>query len=174
MECTPPGYTFISSPRILRPSGYVDYRDYLLCDECLGWFVSGDMWKHTKTCFVSQKSWGKYGKTLQLRCALILPMSESATTELRETVLSLMRSTMYMYPCPISMVARNDDLICKMGSRVLKQTEASSSTCYHTVSQKMREMARLLRRLREDNFVLTIKDCIEPKMFDNVIHRFHT
>ncbi|XP_030856051.1 uncharacterized protein LOC105446919 isoform X2 [Strongylocentrotus purpuratus] len=149
---------------VKRPSGYVDYRDYLPCDECLGWFVSSDMWKHKKTCFVAQKSGRKHGKTLQSRCALMLPMSKSATADLRETVLSRMR-----YPCPISMAARNDDLICKMGSRVLKQTKASSSTCYQTVSQKMREMARLLRRLREDNSVLTMKDCIDPKMFDNVI-----
>lgn len=149
---------------VKRPSGYADYRDYLPCDECFGWYISSDMWKHRKNCFVTQKSGKKSGKTLQSRCALLLPMSPTATAELREKVLGRMR-----HPCRISMVARNDDLICKMGSRVLKQTKASSSTCYQTVSQKMREMARLLIRVRKENSVLTMKDCIDPRMFDVVI-----
>ena len=146
-----------------RPTYISNPRDYIPCDECFGYYLRMDMWRHKKNCFMRQSDLRKKsGKSLQARCETLLPLPDSVPRKLKEKVFATMTSG------EISFIARHDPMIIKLGCQFLNQVELTSQN-YQYVSCKMREAARLLQEMRKlDSSVRSLEDCINPNKFRDI------
>ncbi|XP_038063255.1 uncharacterized protein LOC119733959 isoform X4 [Patiria miniata] len=145
-----------------RPTYETPAELYLPCHLCFGYFMSSDMWKHQKSCVMREE--GKpCGKLLKSQCALLLPISSKVSDVMKNQIIG------HMQHSDVALVARNDDLIIKLGMHTLGKVGRAQNFHQH-VSQKMREVGRLLLKAREINTsIQTLGDCIDPKNFDDVV-----
>ena len=149
-----------------RPRDNITADQYIPCNQCLGFFLKKDLWKHKKNCSQgisrSKPSRTRPFKHQQAGAAL-LPVCENASEAFREQILDTMATD------EISLVIRNDNLITHLGMRLF----AKSGKQHHQhqyIRQKLREIARLLLVAREmDKSVVTLSDCIDPTKFSVVV-----
>lgn len=153
---------------VRRPShGHTpDVGDYLPCTLCLGFLHRKDLWRHIKHCPcrvepLEAHSFRRYQMESRLLLAPILNDCSSASQAL-QNVLSVMKKD------TIGLVARNDPLILSYGS-ICADKMARHETTY--VSQKMRQLARLLMKLRELKGCADahLSDFLSPDSFDDVV-----
>lgn len=147
---------------VKRPSHPVSADIYLPCKQCLGYFVGTDMWKHLKQCPLTE---GKNPQTkhLQAECAMLLPMAEGSSSVFKDKVLSKMTRD------EVFIAVKNDATIIQLGERILGSVD-DETHLFQYVSQKMREVGRLLLTVRANHPELTsMKDCINPIHFDKII-----
>jgi len=153
---------------VRRPShGHTpDVGDYLPCTLCLGFLHRKDLWRHIKHCPCRMEpleahSFRRYQMESRLLLAPILNDCSSASQAL-QNVLSVMKKD------TIGLVARNDPLILSYGS-ICADKMARHETTY--VSQKMRQLARLLMKLRELKGCADahLSDFLSPDSFDDVV-----
>ncbi|XP_071499637.1 uncharacterized protein [Diadema antillarum] len=139
-----------------RSASETDYRNLQPCDQCLGWFKRSCVYLHKIHCIVdrSNGAFTKQDTSVKLQCS----------DDFQEKVLSRMKISH-----PIDRIAQNDDLICKMGNHLLKQTSAASPACYDLITQRMLEVASLLLKIQETMPMLTMTDCISRAMFNAVV-----
>nr|XP_022290881.1 uncharacterized protein LOC111102433 isoform X2 [Crassostrea virginica] len=135
---------------------------FLPCQYCLGFFLKSSLWRHTKNCPFAPEGKEKYRK-VSSQSMLLLPASTEVSEGLREKVLSRMSSD------EISIAARNDPIIVRVGEK-LHQKHGHLNHLYTYVSQKMRELGRLLISLREtDKDINSLDDAIHPMKFPAVV-----
>lgn len=147
---------------VKRPTKSVSASCYLPCKQCLGYYVAKDMWKHIKQCPLTEEK-KRQSKHLQSECALLLPMAEGTSSAFKEKVLAKMIND------DVSWLAKNDETILQLGQRIMGSVD-DAVHLFQYVSQKMREVSRLLLVVRDLNPELqTIQDCIHPKYFDTVV-----
>lgn len=152
---------------VKRPTFLVSASLYLPCKQCLGYYVGSDMWKHLKKCPLTEEKKSQ-SKHLQAECSMLLPMPESVSSALKTKVLSKMNRD------EIFLVAKNDETILQLGERLLGSVD-DEAHLFQYVSQKMREVARLLLTIRSYYPELeSMKDCINPMHFDKVISAVKT
>lgn len=124
-------------------------------------FLKKSLWRHVKTCPFSQES-SKYRKIIS-QAQLLLPTTLEMSEGLKKDVIGRMTAD------EISIAARNDPTIIKIGEK-LYQKHGHLPHLYTHVSQKMRELGRLLLVVRsEDRNITTIKDVIHAQKFPTVI-----
>ena len=105
---------------------------------------------------------------VQEKCHVLLPMSTQATSKLKEKVISTMS------PDEITLSAKNDDMIIELGTYFYSTIELTSHN-YSYVSAKMREAARLLLVARKINpEIVQMQDCIQPRLFRDVVRAVKT
>lgn len=69
----------------------------------------------------------------------------------------------------VSIICKNDELILTLGQRLYSSLDKESHNVQY-ISQKMREMGRLLQAIKADNpSVETLQECIQPCFFDKVV-----
>jgi hypothetical protein len=138
-------------------------KHFLPCQYCLGFFLKSCLWRHIKKCpFAPKEKEQKYRK-VSSQATLLLPTSTEVSHGLRENVLKRMSAD------EISIAARNDTLIVKIGEK-LYQKHGHLTHLYNHVSQKMRELGRLLISLREfDEDIHSLEDAIQPQKFPAVV-----
>ncbi|XP_056001324.1 uncharacterized protein LOC125677270 [Ostrea edulis] len=135
---------------------------FLPCQYCLGFFLKSSLWRHTKNCPFAPERKEKYRK-VSSQSMLLLPTSTDVSEGLREKVLSRMSAD------EISIAARNDPIIVRVGE-TLYQKHGHLTHLYTYVSQKMRELGRLLILLREtDKDINSLDDAIHPKKYPAVV-----
>ncbi|XP_056007620.1 uncharacterized protein LOC125653612 [Ostrea edulis] len=135
---------------------------FLPCQYCLGFFLKSSLWRHTKNCPFAPERKEKYRK-VSSQSMLLLPTSTDVSEGLREKVLSRMSAD------EISIAARNDPIIVRVGEK-LYQKHGHLTHLYTYVSQKMRELGRLLILLREtDKDINSLDDAIHPKKYPAVV-----
>jgi hypothetical protein len=101
----------------------------------------------------------KKRRKIQPEARLLLPSSIEASKGLKENVISRMAGD------EITIVARNDPLIIKLGEK-LYQRHGSQRHLFAHISQKMRELGRfLISARRNDADVIHLCDIIDPRKF---------
>ena len=136
---------------------------FLPCQYCLGFFLKSCLWRHIKNCpFAPDEKKTKYRK-ISSQASLLLPTKTEVSNGLRENVLKRMSAD------EISIAARNDTIIVKFGEK-LYQKHGHLTHLYTHVSQKMRELGRLIISLRElDEDIHSLEDAILPQKFPAVV-----
>lgn len=139
--------------------------DFLPCPSCCGFLKRHDLWKHAKSCKFrpeSMKDAPKYQKVQQNAKLMLFPAIYNDSSGILSKLLATMKSD------EISAIARNDELIRAVGVMLLEKHGEKQN---NLVSQKMRELARLVMQLRETEFRpdAGLCDFIKPDKFDVVI-----
>ncbi|KAK7475438.1 hypothetical protein BaRGS_00033319, partial [Batillaria attramentaria] len=143
------------------PSEEVDPHDYIPCEFCLGFFLKKELWRHEENC--KFRSTAKKGRKVISRSEGLLPSSTKCSRGLEENVLQRMASD------GITLVAKTDSLITQFGEKLYqKHGHLPHRQAY--IKQKLRELARLLVAIRdEDSGVTELKDVIHPSKFSPVV-----
>ncbi|XP_070537215.1 uncharacterized protein [Ptychodera flava] len=149
-----------------RPTYPIPAAEYKPCPACLGYFVRRELTKHYKTCrvriFKKQLPDQGCGRQIQVMATMMLPFHGKTNKQMRDAVLSKMITD------EIGMAARNDPLIVEYGSKLFMKTRATP-TCSRYVTQKMRQLSRLLLELRKGKKEYSLKDYIQPRNFDHIV-----
>ena len=139
--------------------------DFLPYPSCCGFLKRQDLWKHAKSCkFKPQdiKDVPKYQKVQQNAKFMLFPSICNGSSSILSKLLATMKSD------EISLIARNDGLIKDVGEMLLEKHGEKQN---NLVSQKMRELARLVMQLRETELRpdAQLSDFIKPEKFDVVV-----
>ena len=121
--------------------------DFLPCPSCFGFLKRHDLWKHAKSC----KFRPEYERCpeisegiIQQNAKLMLfPAIYNDSSSILSKLLATMKSD------EISAIARNDELIRDVGVMLLEKHGEKQN---NLVSQKVRELARLVMQLTETEF----------------------
>jgi len=139
--------------------------DFLPCEHCLGFIRRQELWRHVKSCkFKSENiETPKYQKVQEKSKLLLYP---AISTDTRTTRLSKILAT--MKSDEVSIAARNDWLIKEIGVVLVEKYGEKQNSL---ISQKMRELSRLLLQLRETDASpnSSLSDFIKPGRFDDVV-----
>ena len=139
--------------------------DFLPCTYCLGFIRRQELWKHVKSCKFKAENieTPKYQKVQEKAKLLLYPAicSDASSTHLSK-IFAIMKSD------EVSIVARKDWLIKEVGVVLVEKYGEKQNGL---VSQKMRELARLLLQLRETHASSgsQLSDFIKPGRFDDVV-----
>lgn len=126
-----------------RQTYTTEITDYLPCQHCLWYFIRSDLWKHQKCCHALKlkPEATKVTGRIQGRAAMLLPLPKTADQAFHEKVLRKMNND------AIGLAVRQDELILKFGLQLfMKFTELHQN---QYCSQKMREVGRLLLKLKQ-------------------------
>ncbi|KAI4455449.1 hypothetical protein MML48_9g00016401 [Holotrichia oblita] len=154
----------IRRPRDLSEQNLEGKDLYVTCQDCLGYFKRDYLRRHRKKCALIKKS--VLGRQNHLGEGQMLRIYSSNkefydSLRLKKEVLSIMR------PDIISKTAANDVLICSYGENLLQKHKRPQIKT--VVSNKMRELARLLINLKETTGIGSLIDVLVPEFFDNII-----
>ena len=152
---------------VRRPSSnkQASYSDFLPCAACKGFFWRKELWRHCKNCQLRQTS-PQQPETACQREGLMLIAPVLYTAANVDPALAAVLSS--MASDQISLVAKNDYIILTFGSVVAQNCTASQ---YNYVSQRMRQLARLLIELRDQTQApdADLSSFLKPEKFDTVV-----
>ena len=133
--------TIISKYRSKKEDPVV--KDYLPCQYCRGFYKRDDLWRHQKSCkeFVNSQRRINVGP---IRSGKLMLPTTQAKTPLSENVLSKMNDD------NIKIAILSDNTIIEYGQRLYEE-QGHLKHRHVYISQKMRELGRLLIKLRELN-----------------------
>lgn len=142
--------------------------EYFICTYCLGHYSKKLLYKHVKICKSKPTEELKAGKKCLIRSQTFMASIISRNHEflrrsrIKEEVFEIMR------PDHISAVAKSDPLICLYGETLLNKYKRQQMRI--VVSNKIREMARLLIVLKEIHIEISgLFDSLKPEMFQTII-----
>ena len=138
--------------------------DFLPCEFCLGFMKRWDLWKHQLTCESKPTSMENNGKQqVQLKAKLMLASSITGSNNKK---LNKIVSAMKNYS--ISKIVRQDGLIKEFGLMLIEKQGGKDA---HFTSQKMRELARLVKGLMlvEGRRNSQLSDFLKPEKFDTIV-----
>lgn len=140
--------------------------EYFVCTYCLGQYTKKLLFKHVKKCKSKPENTQHSKKCLttsQTFMALINSKNNNflKSTRVKNEVFNIMR------PDDISAVVKNDPLICLYGEALLSKHKRQQIVT--VVSNKMREMGRLLIALNTTQTLNGLFDALKPEMFQHLI-----
>lgn len=127
------------------------------CKHCFGYYRPKQLWRHIKTCTLNTEGKTKFSHLSDAQDLLVkhLPIDK----QLREAVFPRMSAD------KISLIAKKDLLICKFGSRYLRNHREKH--LINVCSRKMRELAKLLMEVQKLNpSIKNLYDALQPVYFD--------
>lgn len=142
--------------------------DYSPCPGCLGFVTKHDLWRHVKRC--KEMSSYKQERTSAQQASRLLMFSVSSVIKIpqkfRTQIISRMRSD------GTTKTLIKDWLIIQVGLFLFKQYGASQ---YNLISQRMRLLSTLLRKMRENTNApnLNLLQCIDAEKFDTIVQAVH-
>ncbi|XP_067043919.1 uncharacterized protein [Acropora muricata] len=151
---------------VRKPSKPTSQAKFLPCPHCLGFFKGDELWRHCLICQHKTAPDEKKWKKVQAEAKLLLPTCSVSTADvdahLFKNVISSMRND------TISSVARQDQLISNFGAAILEKVGIKNA---NFVSQRMRQLARLLQTLRVQSkrTDACLEEFIDTSMFDAVV-----
>ncbi|KAK2565527.1 hypothetical protein P5673_010614 [Acropora cervicornis] len=151
---------------VRNPSKPTSQAKFLPCPHCLGFFEGDALWRHCLICQHKTAPDEKKWKKVQAEAKLLLPTCSVSTADidahLYKNVISSMRND------TISSVARQDQLITNFGAAILEKVGIKNA---NFVSQRMRQLARLLQTLRVQSkrTDACLEEFIDTSMFDAVV-----
>ena len=146
-----------------RPAENIPYTRYLPCDYCHGFYKKDCLWQHMKVCPFNCQDGTNRQRRVQSKCAMLLPVCSDVSPRMREDVLEKMQHD------DISLTVKNDSLIMNFGCRLYFKV-GHSEHMHSYVSQKMRELGRLLSKARElSESVSSLSTLIDPCKFKIVV-----
>lgn len=133
---------------------------YLPCQYCLAFYVRHDLWRHERCC--KMRTDGNPVCLKRTASSKLLPLQGSVSEDLEEAIHSMKQDNVLHH-------IREDALICKYGARLFVQLGHSKKHQIY-VTQKMRELARLMLTVKElDGSVQYLHHVCTPSRFDLVI-----
>ncbi|XP_068692751.1 uncharacterized protein [Montipora foliosa] len=151
---------------VRNPSKLKSDSKFLPCPHCLGFFKGDELWRHCLICPHKTTTDEKKWKKVQVEAKLLLPTCSFSTADvdaqLYKNVISSMRND------SISSIARRDQLITNFGAAIFEKVGIKNA---NYVSQRMRQLARLLQTLRLQNKRndATLEEFIDTSMFDTLV-----
>lgn len=132
---------------------------YIPCQFCFGTYKKEDLWKHQKRCpfkspSVSNKNAVQSGK-------LLLPIV-GEKKEFYEKVLIKMRDD------DVKSILQTDDLILSFGYRLFEKVGCNDHQ-FQYVSQRLRELGRLLIVMKDQYGIRSLVEVIKPKNWEQLI-----
>lgn len=149
---------------VRRPNADISHSDFLPCRFCLGFFYRKELWRHCDKCKFRDTE-VPAAKSCQKDAALLLTPYVYSTSRLSaevQKVLSIMSHN------DVSLVAKNDTLILSYGELL---AHSKPSNQFKHVSMRMRMLARLLMRLRNNTNQpdAELSSFIKPDTFDDIV-----
>ena len=149
------------------------YKDFLPCSHCLGFFRRSELWRHNKSCSFKNKetdgeedienAFEQNCRNIQQKSKMLLLSHENPSdcNILRETFASMKSEEIT--------IAKSDQLIRRYGAHLAERVNKDR---LNEVSQGTRQLARLLLELRRNStktFTMTLQDYMKPEYFDRLI-----
>jgi len=149
---------------VRRPNADISHSDFLPCRFCFGFFYRKELWRHCDKCKFRDTE-VPAAKSCQKDAALLLTPYVYSTSRLSaevQQVLSIMSHN------DVSLVAKNDTLILSYGELL---AHSKPSNQFKHVSMRMRMLARLLMRLRNNTNQpdAELSSFIKPDRFDDIV-----
>lgn len=141
--------------------------EYFICTFCLGQYTKSLLYKHVKLCKSKPDNKLKPGRRClaesQTLMALVSVKNHAflKNARIKNEVFPLMR------PDNISKEAKNDPLICMYGETLLSKHKRPQMAT--VVSNKLREMSRLLIALKSVCNVKGLFNALKPEMFEKLV-----
>ena len=139
------------------------HADLLPCNNCLGFYVRSELWRHQKACqggssgLVSTR-----GNEVQAKARMLLPTAPESKEIYKDVIV-------YMKTDDIGLTAQRDSLILDYGKR-LHEKFGHVVHRRSELASKMRDMSRLLRAaMGLSSSVKQLKDLFDPKHWGLVI-----
>lgn len=133
---------------------------FLPCSHCLGFFKGDVLWRHGQRRPHKCKDGAKKYERIQQDVKLLLPFFDVDQT-LHCEVLSKMKND------EISEIVRKNDLIVKFGAANYEKVGRKNA---NYVSQRMRQLARLMQILRsKSNSEACLQDYMDTSKFDELV-----
>ena len=152
---------------VRKPSKPTSQAKFLPFPHCVGFFKGDELWRHCLVCQHKATTDEKKWKKVQAEVKLLLPTCSVSTPDveahLYKNVISSMRND------TISCIARRDHLITNFGAAILEKVGIKNA---NYVSQRMRQLARLLQtlRLQSKSNDACLEEFIDTSMFDAVVN----
>lgn len=137
--------------------------EYFVCTHCLGQYTKELLFKHTKNCKNKRSNATVTTKNCLSASQTFMAMVNFKNSDflkssrLKTEVFNIMRAD------DISSVVKNDALICLYGEHLLSKHKRQQIV--NVVSNKMREMGRLLIALKKNYGINCLFDAIKPHFF---------
>ena len=139
-----------------RPKYAADAHQYRPCEDCLGYFVKTELWRHNCTFRSSNTRTGRVAE----KSMLLLPCPNGYST----SVYALFNG---MQNGPVKLIAKTDDLIIRLTSKLILKHGLEKK---EYVRCKVRELTRFLIQFRRstDHENAKLADCLNPSVFREV------
>ncbi|CAH0549496.1 unnamed protein product [Brassicogethes aeneus] len=137
--------------------------DYVACKDCLGYYKRNNFWRHRRKCGSELPKRERHLSTAQLFliCSAGVHSDFYATLRLTNEVFPIMRND------AISGRAMNDILVCCYAEELLKKHKGAHIK--NSVSNKMRELGRLLLCLEDMTGLQKLFDFLKPQFFSTFV-----
>jgi len=143
------------------PPTETSFTDYLPCEFCLEFYFRSDLHRHVKTCTENKNSNDVSSNRVQSRASMLLPISSAVSDSLKE-IFKRMKVD------ETSMALKLDPVVIKYGNVLCAKHYNNDDQTYH-ISNKLRELGRLLIAMRKQKLVDNFEGIINPKLFPDVV-----
>ena len=133
--------------------------DFLPCDMCKGFYYRKTLWRHKRAC-ASARGGESSGRNIQGRALSQLPTPTGVSHRLSKVLSSMRQDT-------VTLLCKTDSTILSFGEKLVARLGGEAHQLRH-VSQKMRELGRLLQVLKETEDA-SLVDFFSPARFGVVI-----
>ena len=138
---------------------------YLPCSLCLGIYSKNDLWRHQKTCTANCKRENIESESKRLRGKPIqdgkLLLPPKGTEQFYEHILSKMRDD------EVKKIVESDQLIMNFGEKLFEKVGTKVHQ-HQYVSQRLRELARLILEMREFK-INDLETSLQPLNWEKII-----
>ena len=140
-----------------------DYRRYVPCHACLGFFHKEDLWRHNCPKLASDHNFDTKMALRKGKALLFSSMDNNVSPVLLD-MLSKMRKK------DLADAIAGDQLICKYARWLLMKHSTNTDQSKY-ICNKLRELARLLLAVRKhkDDEEIQLTDDMKPQFFDTLI-----
>ncbi|XP_050509153.1 uncharacterized protein LOC126886322 [Diabrotica virgifera virgifera] len=144
----------------------VDTSLFVSCPDCMGFFRRTYLRRHRKQCPARSKC-----KTVKRENHLSLSQVFTVCSGVHGDFLASLRLKKEVFPImrsdEISRTAMKDMLICSYAESLLRKHKRAQIR--NVISNKMRELGRLLISLRNTTGIQLLFDALKPQFFDNIV-----
>lgn len=142
------------------------FSSYAPCEFCLGSYKKTDLWKHQKNCEL--KSSEKRSKANPIQMGKLLLPIVGTSKGFYENIFIKMRDD------AVKLEIQKDPLVLQFAERLYEKNGANLHQ-HQYISQRLRELGRLLIQLKSDQTEITsIRTAINPINWDTLIHSIKT
>lgn len=129
--------------------------EFLACDTCKGFFLRKTLWRHRRNCVP-----GSSGGRVQPRARASMPATTPVTPKLRRVLDSMSMDA-------VSVLCKTDKGIISFGERLCMKL-GSEAKDIENIRNRMRELGRLLERLRQVSPESVIEEFLVPSKFSEL------
>ena len=143
------------------PTGQTPYTEFLPCQHCLEFFFRKDLHRHMKRCHVKDTQPKYKGFRVQGNASMLLPSQSLCSEELKK-IFSRMKVD------DVSIGLKLDQTIVKYGNVLCRKHYNNDDQTYY-ISNKLRELGRLLLHMKSNETVSYFEQIINPELFTEVL-----